>query len=95
MRRVRFSTLALADLESIVTYIERDNAVAARRVVNRIEEVCFSLGEFPGLGMISEVPRARKLFVPGIPYKVIYEVMRAKSTVVILRVYHDARDIEY
>ena len=95
MKRVRFSALALQDLEEIAAYIERDNKDAARRVVNRVEEVCFSLREFPELGAISEVPRARKLLVPGIPYKVVYEIVRKKSAVVILRIYHDARNTEY
>ncbi len=95
MNRVRFSALALADLENIATYIGHDSIAAARRVINLIEEVCFSLGEFPELGVTSEIPRARELLVPGIPYKVIYEVMRAARTVIILRVYHDALDARY
>jgi addiction module RelE/StbE family toxin len=95
MMRIRFSRLALQDLEEIAAYIRRDSVDAARRVVNGIEEACFSLSEFPELGAKSEVTRARKLFVPGLPYKIIYEVAKARKTVVILRVYHDARESEY
>ena len=95
MTRVRFSALALQDLEEIVAYIGRDNKDAARRVVNRIEEVCFSLCEFPEIGAISEVPHARKLFVPDIPYKVVYEIVKKRRTVTILRIYHDARNTAY
>jgi len=47
MMRVRFSSLALQDLEEIAEYIGRDSVEAARRVVNRLEEACFSLREFP------------------------------------------------
>lgn len=90
--KLRFSALALADLEDIAAYIERDSEDAARRVVNRLEELCFSLREFPELGVMSEIPRVRKLFVPGLPYKIIYEIVRKTGTVVILRVYHDAQD---
>jgi plasmid stabilization system protein ParE len=43
----RFSLLALADLEDIASYIEARNPAAARKVVNRIEELCFALGEMP------------------------------------------------
>ncbi|MDP2648280.1 MAG: type II toxin-antitoxin system RelE/ParE family toxin [bacterium] len=95
MMRVRFSALALNDLEEIADYIGRDNTEAARRVVNGIEEACFSLGEFPELGVKSEVPRVRKLLVHGLPYKIIYETAKTKGVVVILRVYHDARDSRY
>ena len=41
---VRFSHRALADLEDIAAYIEARNPIAARRVINRIEELCFALG---------------------------------------------------
>ena len=46
---VCFSRLALADLEDIAAYIGARNPMAANRVINRIEELCFSLGEMPGL----------------------------------------------
>jgi plasmid stabilization system protein ParE len=61
---VRFSHHALADLEDIAAYIEARNPVAAKRVINRIEELCFALSEMPGLGRPSEVAGARKLLVP-------------------------------
>ena len=92
---VRFSALALADLEDIASYIAAHNPSAARRVINRIEELCFALGELPGLGRPSEVPGARKLLVPEWPYKIIYEIVRDPHQVVILRVYHGARNLPY
>lgn len=93
--RVRFSDLALTDLEEIATYIAHDSENAARHVIRGIESVCFSLREFPELGVRSKVSRARMLFVPGLPYKVVYEIARAEKAVIILRVYHDARDSRY
>jgi addiction module RelE/StbE family toxin len=95
MMRVRFSALALRDLEMIAEYVGHDSHVAARRVVNALEEACFSLREFPELGVSTGFARTRKLSVPGVPYKVIYEVMRTVGIVVILRVYHDARESGY
>ena len=92
---VRFSRLALADLEDIAAYIGARNPMAANRVINRIEELCFSLGEMPGLGRPSEVPGARKLLVPEWPYKIIYEIAQNPDHIVILRVYHGARDLPY
>ncbi len=95
MRRVRFSALALADLEDIAEYIGRDNQGAARRAINRIEEIIFSLCDFPDMGVPSEVAGARKLFVPGLPYKIVYQSTKKTAAIVILRVYHGARNIRY
>jgi toxin ParE1/3/4 len=92
---VRFSVQALADLEDIAAYIGVRNPDAARRVINRIEELCFALGEMPGLGRPSEAEGARKLLVPRWSYKIIYEIVADPSHVVILRVYHGARNLPY
>ncbi len=93
--QVRFSRLALSDLEDIASYITARNPSAARRVINRIEELCFALGEMPGLGRPSEVSGARKLLVPEWPYKIIYEIAQDPHHIVILRIYHGARDLLY
>lgn len=95
MKHVRFSALALVDLEDIAAYISRDSGNAAQRVINRIEEICFSLRDFPEMGVPSEVASTRKLFVPGLPYKIVYEIREKMGIVVILRVYHGARNIRY
>jgi toxin ParE1/3/4 len=95
MRRVLFSELALADLEEIATYIGQDSPVAAARVINRIDEVCRKLGAMPGLGTVSERPPARKFVVPPWHYKIVYEVDESRQAVVILRVYHGARNMPY
>lgn len=92
---VRFSLQALADLEDIAAYIEARNPIAARQVINRIEELCFALGEMPGLGRPSEVAGARKLLVPKWGYKIIYEIADDPNRIVILRVYHGARNLPY
>jgi plasmid stabilization system protein ParE len=92
---VRFSVQALADLEDIAAYLEARNPAAARRVINRIEELCFALGEMPGLGRPSEVAGARKLLVPKWPYKIICEIGDTPDRIVILRIYHGARDLHY
>jgi addiction module RelE/StbE family toxin len=92
---VRFSRLALTDLEEIAAYIEARNPSAARRVINRIEELCFALGEIPGLCRPSELPGTRKLLVPEWPYKIIYEIGKNPEHIIILRIYHGARDLPY
>lgn len=95
MMRVRFSELALADLEEIAAYINQDSPAAAQRVINRIEEVCEKLGAVPGMGCVSELPPARKFVVPPWRYKIIYEIDEDAQQVVILRVYHGARNMPF
>jgi len=95
MRRVRFSELALEDLENIAEYIRADSEEAARRVINRLEGACFALRDFPEMGVQSEIRNARKLVVPGLRHKIIYQVAKKTDTVVILRVYHGSRDMRY
>ena len=65
------------------------------RVINRIEEMCTLLTHSPGLGRTSEVPDTRNLPVPGLRYKIIYEINEPANELVILRVYHGARDLPY
>jgi toxin ParE1/3/4 len=96
---VRFSKLALSDLRKIAAHIAADDAAAAARVINRIEERCFLLGQFPMLGRPSNVAGARKLLVSEWGYIIIYEIHTRRdqtpSRVVILRVYHGARDVPF
>ena len=47
------------------------------------------------MGRMSEVPSARKLTDPPWRYKIIYEISDAKREVMILRVYHGARNLPY
>jgi plasmid stabilization system protein ParE len=49
----------------------------------------------PGLGRPSEVAGARKLLVPEWDYKIIYEIATDPDRIVILRVYHGARNLPY
>ena len=95
MRRVRFSELAIKDLEDIAEYIGRDSKETAQRVVNRFEAICFALRDFPEMGVQSEIPNARKLIVPDLRHKIIYQVAKKTDTVVILRVFHSSRDVQY
>jgi toxin ParE1/3/4 len=95
---VRFSKLALSDLKQIADYIAANNEAAARRVINRLEELCYLLGDLPGLGRPSNVAGVRKL-VADWNYLIAYEIQTrrdgAPRAVVILRVYHGARNLPY
>jgi plasmid stabilization system protein ParE len=70
--RVRYSPLALRQLEKIHRYITQYNPRAAKAVVARIEGLCEKLGEFPGMGTKTDQPGVRVLPVVRYPYLIFY-----------------------
>ncbi|MGH8280406.1 MAG: type II toxin-antitoxin system RelE/ParE family toxin [Gammaproteobacteria bacterium] len=87
--RIHWQRLAIADLQKVRRYIERDNPHAARAVVLRILDAVELLALTPGLGRPGRVPGTRELVVNDTPYIVPYRVRN--NEVDVLRVYHHAR----
>ena len=87
--KVHWQRLAIADLQEVRSYIERDNPYAARTVVLKILDAVDRLADFPGLGRPGRVPNTRELVVSDTPYIAPYRVRN--NEVDILRVYHHAR----
>ena len=84
-----YARSALRDLETIHSYIARDNPEVARRVIARIEECSGRLANLPYSGRPG--PRGiRLLSVPGLPYVVIHRVQ--EDVVKIVAVFHTARN---
>ncbi len=90
MKRVRWTSPALADLDSIQDYIAEQNPAAASRLVNdildRTEEL---LSANPELGRPGRIAGTRELILSGTTYLVAY---RLTGTVEILAVMHGARE---
>lgn len=85
---LKWTKTALANLVSIVEYIERDNPVRAASFALEIRTKTNSLTEFPELGRPGRVAGTRELVIhPNfiIPYRV------RGGVVEILRVQHAAR----
>ena len=95
MKRLRYSLSAALDLEAIYSTIAADNQSAGLRVIAHIRSMENLLAEYPGMGRASEVPDALKLAVPGLPYKIIYEADELTDELIILRIYHGARNPAY
>ncbi len=95
MKCVRYSPSAALDLEAIFSTIAADNQSAALRVLAHIRSMTSLLAEYPGMGRPTGVPDALKLLVPGLPYKIIYEADELTDEIVILRIYHGARNLAY
>ncbi len=83
---------ALADLQEIVVYIARENAVAAERVGNEIVDHVETLRTFPLIG--PTYPRGARgncrEIVCG-KYRIFYRIFEAQKRVEILTVWHGAR----
>jgi toxin ParE1/3/4 len=87
--KIHYKRRALADLESIHSYIAKFDHEAAKRVLGRIERVIGRLAYLPWSGRPGVVEGTRILVVPGIPYVAIYRVR--EDAVEIIAVLHTAR----
>jgi toxin ParE1/3/4 len=91
MPRLTRNPLLREDLIEIWTYIAKDNADAADRLLDRIEEKFVTLAHNPGMGrMRSDIgPEVRHF--PVDDYLVLYRETR--GGVEIVRVIHGRRDL--
>jgi toxin ParE1/3/4 len=85
---VRWSTLAVEDLERIFRRIEKDNPTAARETVKTIYDGCEALRDFPHRGRPGRMNGRRELLFS--PYIAVYQVK--EYAVEISRIYHSAQD---
>jgi toxin ParE1/3/4 len=90
--KVAYHRGALRDLQAIHSYIARDNAEVADRVVARIRKTISLLEIVPNMGRPG--PRGVRLVsVPGLPYVVIHRVRQ--NAVAIVAVFHTSRDRQF
>ena len=87
-----FDDQALADLEGIFRWIEKDNPTAARAVVDRLFSSTELLMSFPFMGHAGRDPGTFEWVVPRLPYIVVYEVDRTRGEVVVTAVFHGAQN---
>lgn len=87
--RVRWTALALRDLEAIGDYIARDNPAAAAKLVTRILDQAEMLATHPHRGRAGRVPDTRELVISDTPFILPYRVRG--EDVEILAAFHGAR----
>jgi toxin ParE1/3/4 len=83
---------ALEDLRGIFNWIAKDNPAAAERLINRIFrklELLLTPG-FARMGRIGRDPGTYELIER--PYIIVYEVREQRDEIVVLAVFHGARD---
>jgi toxin ParE1/3/4 len=88
--KVRFSRLALAELDVILTDIRAENPHAAARFEARIQRVFKRISQFPkGAREVENRPGIRRVPLVRYPYVVHYGII--DGDVMILRIIHGAR----
>jgi addiction module RelE/StbE family toxin len=87
--RLRYTRLALADLEEAHAFIRAENPRAAKAVMARIREAVERLVRFPDAGRPGRIAGTRELIVAGSPFVVAYRV--TAETVDVLAVIHASR----
>jgi len=91
MRHVQWSNAALADLESQLLHIARDNVAAARQVAQRIRETGEALGAF-ATGHPGRVSGTYEKSVNRLPYILAYALNDDGRVLTILHVIHTSRN---
>jgi len=87
--KLRWTRLAITDLDSVFAYVAADNPTAANRLIDRIEKAVQVLPQHPTAGRDGRLMGTRELVVTGTPFVIPYRVRR--NTIEILAVIHGAR----
>jgi toxin ParE1/3/4 len=87
--KVRWTRLAVEDLDSAYEYIAADDASAALRVIDCIERAAAMLGRHPEAGRDGRIKGTRELVVSGTKFIIPYRYRR--DAIQILAVIHASR----
>jgi len=87
--KLRWTRLAVEDLNQAYEFIAADRPSAARAIIARIESALNALRTHPELGRKGRVEGTRELVVSGTPFIIAYRI--AKRRVEILGIIHGAR----
>jgi plasmid stabilization system protein ParE len=84
--KLTWRTGALRELQRIYAYVARDNPIAAREIVERIEAAADELAAHLHMGESAGRPNYRTWFVPHTNYRLFYRVFLTAGEVRIVRV---------
>ena len=88
--KLRLTPRAHQDQLNIASFIERENPVAARMVINRIEETMRLIEKMPGVGRRSGRLGTFEFVVKGLPFLIIYRILN--DVIEVLTIFHTSRD---
>jgi len=93
--RIVYSDEAIADLLALEQYIaERDGAVRANKIVQRLEGVIRLLSESPGLGRRRSFPSGELRMFAVWPWLIAYTQLSDGDGIYVIRIVDGRRDIE-
>ena len=87
--KIRWTRLAVDDLDQAREFISADKPGAARATIGRIRSAVRALETHPLIGRMGRVEGTRELVVSGTPFIVVYRI--ARQRVEILGPIHGAR----
>lgn len=93
--KIRYTPVAVDDIDEIFSYISQDNIVAAEKMLQKLDERIAKLAEFPNMGSIlsdeeyTMIKRGYRFIVVH-PYLVFYRII--DNIVIIHRILHSRRD---
>jgi toxin ParE1/3/4 len=87
--KLRWTRLAIQDLDSAHAYVGEDNPFAANHLIDRMERAVQVLRQHPAAGRKGRLTGTRELVVTGTPFVMPYRVR--SNTIEILAVIHGAR----
>ena len=90
--RLEFTVAAIAELDSIHDHIAQQRPAAALHVSGQIKAAALRLSEFPFIGSAGVQQGTREWVVRGLPYILVYKVDEETDTLLVLNVFHGARD---
>ncbi|MDN3274984.1 type II toxin-antitoxin system RelE/ParE family toxin [Frankia sp. RB7] len=87
---IRYTLPALANVDSILTYISTTSPKGAARVQKRIQDVIGLLLTHPEIGLRTDDPDVRRSTTTPYPFLVFYEI--GSQEIIIHAIRHGARD---
>ena len=91
--KVRYAETALAEIDEILSYIAKDNPLAADEVTAVLLATINRLAEYPRLAIQTDDPTIRVM--PVLPYRYLIFYALDDDTIIIRNVRHSARQQLY
>ena len=89
MLKIKYTPIAIQDLNAGYDYIYSENHIAAKQVIEKIEQTISYLKEQPFMGHKGRVEETYEVFVPNTPFVIIYQVN--SEFLIIVSVLHTSR----
>ena len=83
--KLRYTSRAYTDLESILSYLAKQSPEGARNVLSRINRATDQLASQPYSGKATSRPDIRVCMIGRYPYKVFYRIVQGEIQIIHIR----------